>query len=94
MGGEGTGKGMFFKASLKNLGKNQLLVSDINEIVGNFNASLERNLIICMDEALFKGDKRAQDKLKSIVTEQNIRIEQKYEPRHTIQSFHRFCLHQ
>ena len=43
-----------------------------------------------MDEALFKGDRKAQDQLKSIVTEPTIRIEEKYQPKRTIKSYHRF----
>jgi hypothetical protein len=42
-----------------------------------------------MDEALFAGDRQAIDNLKSIVTEQYLHIEQKYQPSRTIESFHR-----
>ena len=43
-----------------------------------------------MDEALFAGDKRAIDRLKSTVTESYIQIEQKYQPSRSIESVHRF----
>jgi hypothetical protein len=43
-----------------------------------------------MDEALFSGDKRSMDRLKSIVTEPVIRIEQKHQPSRCIDSKHRF----
>jgi hypothetical protein len=59
-------------------------------VVSNFNASLERHYVVCMDEALFAGDKRAVDRLKSLVTEPVVDIEQKYQPRRTIHSYHRF----
>jgi hypothetical protein len=42
-----------------------------------------------MDEALFAGDKKATDRLKSFITESVVTIEQKYQPRRTIRSFHR-----
>jgi hypothetical protein len=90
MGGEGVGKGVFFQLLARIWSRTTLLISDVNEIVGNFNASLESHFIVCMDEALFKGDKKAQDKLKSIVTEPTIRIEEKYQPKRTIKSYHRF----
>ena len=90
MGGEGVGKGMFFQFLSRIWSRTTLLISDVNEVVGNFNASLERNFIVCMDEALFKGDRKAQDQLKSIVTEPTIRIEEKYQPKRTIKSYHRF----
>lgn len=90
IGGQGTGKGVFFQLLKAIWSKTTLLVSDINEVVGQFNAGLERNYIVCMDEALFAGDRRSLDKLKSIVTEPTIRIEQKYQPSRSIESIHRF----
>jgi len=90
IGGQGTGKGVFFQLIKAIWSKTTLLVSDVNEVVGQFNAGLERNYIVCMDEALFAGDKRSLDRLKSIVTESTIRIEQKYQPSRTIESVHRF----
>jgi hypothetical protein len=62
----------------------------VDHVVGQFNATLERNYAICMDEALFAGDRKARDRLKSLVTELHITIEQKYQPRRSIESFHRF----
>jgi hypothetical protein len=59
-------------------------------VIGSFNAAIERNYVICMDEALFSGDKKALDRLKSMVTEPTVTIEQKYQPRRTIRSYHRF----
>lgn len=89
LGGQGTGKGTFFRLLQAIWGQTTLQVSDVNEIVGQFNAALERNLIILMDEALFSGDRKAQDRLKSIITEPKCRIEQKYQPARTIDSYHR-----
>jgi len=43
-----------------------------------------------MDEALFSGDKKSMDRLKSMITEPSITIEQKFQPRRIIQSIHRF----
>ena len=59
-------------------------------MIGRFNAALERNYVICMDEALFAGDKKSLNQLKSVVTEPEIRIEQKYQPPRTIRSYQRF----
>jgi hypothetical protein len=42
-----------------------------------------------MDEALFAGDKKTTERLKSFVTERQVTIEQKYQPRRNIESFHR-----
>ena len=90
IGGQGTGKGVFFQLLKAIWSKTTLLVSDVNAVVGQFNAALERHYVVCMDEALFSGDKKSLDRLKSIVTEPTIRIEEKYQPARSIDSLHRF----
>jgi hypothetical protein len=90
LGGQGTGKGTFFRILHRIWSRTTLIVSDVNQIVGTFNAALERNYVICMDEALFSGDKKSIERLKSLVTEPVIHIEQKYQPSRSIESFHRF----
>jgi hypothetical protein len=90
LGGQGTGKGTFFRILRAIWGRTTIQVSDIEEVIGRFNAALERNFIVCMDEAMFSGDKKALDRLKSLVTETTCRIEQKYQPARTIDSYHRF----
>ena len=90
LGGQGTGKGVFFQLLRAIWARTTLQVSKIDEVTGRFNAALERNYVVCMDEALFRGDMKALDSLKSIVTEPIIRIEQKYQPSRTIESKHRF----
>jgi len=90
LGGQGTGKGTFFRILYRIWSRTTLIVSDVNQIVGTFNAALERNYVICMDEALFSGDKKSIERLKSLVTEPVIHIEQKYQPSRSIESFHRF----
>jgi len=89
LGGQGIGKGAFFRLLTAIWQQTTLLVSDINHVLGQFNAQVERSYVLCMDEALFVGDKRATDRLKSFVTEPTVTIEQKYQPRRTIASFHR-----
>lgn len=90
LGAQGTGKGAFFTLLRKIWSRTTLQVSDVDQVVGRFNAALERHYIVCMDEALFSGDKRAIEKLKSLITEPVCRIEQKYQPGRTIDSYHRF----
>ena len=90
LGGQGTGKGTFFHLLAKLWGRTTLQVSSVDHVVGGFNAAMSRKLIINMDEALFSGDRRAMDRLKSIITESTITVEQKYQPRITIPSIHRF----
>lgn len=90
LGPQGTGKGMFFNLLQAIWGRTTLRVSSVVQIVGQFNAALERAYVVCMDEALFKGDKQSTEKLKSIITEPLLHVEQKYQPSHTIKSVHRF----
>ena len=90
LGGQGTGKGTLFNLLQCIWSRTTLQVSAIEHVVGGFNAAMERNYIINMDEALFSGDKKSMDRLKSMITEPSITIEQKYQPRRTIKSLHRF----
>ena len=90
LGGQGTGKGVFFQLLRKIWSHTTLLINDMDSLTGRFNAALERNFLVCMDEALFVGDKKALDRLKSLITESVIRIEEKYQPSRSIESFHRF----
>jgi len=89
LGGQGTGKGVYFTLLRAIWPMTTLQVSKIDQVVGRFTSALERNYIICMDEALFAGDRQSIDNLKSIVTEQHLHIEGKYQPSRTIESFHR-----
>lgn len=89
LGGQGTGKGMYFSLLKAIWTRTTLQVADIGQVIGRFNASLERNYVVCMDEALFAGDRKSMDRLKSTVTEPMIQIEQKYQPSRVIESVHR-----
>ena len=90
IGGQGVGKGIFFQLLSRIWSATTLLVSDIDQVIGRFNAALERNYVVCMDEALFAGDKKSLNRLKSVITEPEVRIEQKYQPSRTIDSYQRF----
>jgi hypothetical protein len=89
IGGEGVGKGSFFKLLGTIWSFTTLLIQDIDSVVGAFNKAIEGKFILCMDEALFAGNKAATDKLKSFITEPMIRIGGKYEPERSCASFHR-----
>jgi hypothetical protein len=90
LGGEGIGKGTLEQILRRIFAATTLMVSDINSVVGRFNACLERSYIVFMDEALFRGDIRLTERLKSFVTSQHIQIEEKHQPERSIESFHRF----
>lgn len=90
LGGEGIGKGTLEQILRKIFEATTLLVSDVNSVVGRFNACLERAYIVFMDEAVFKGDVRLTERLKSFVTSKHIQIEEKHQPERSIESYHRF----
>ena len=90
LGGEGIGKGTFFRLLRAMFPATTVEISDVDQVVGKYNAVLEHNYCICMDEAVFSGDGKATDRLKSYVTEPTVSIEDKFQPRRTIDSFHRF----
>jgi len=90
LGGQGTGKGALFELLARIWTHSVLRVSDIEQITGRFNAALANAYVVCMDEALFVGDRKSQDKMKSLITEPVISIEQKHQPQHTIESYHRY----
>jgi len=90
LGGQGTGKGTLEIIIRKMFEATTLLVSDVDSVIGRFNAVLERAYVVFMDEALFFGDKKSTERLKSYVTSQNVQIEEKHQPERSIESFHRF----
>ena len=90
LGGQGIGKGTLARILHIIWGATFYQVGQADAITGNFNAILERTFIIFMDEALFAGDHKASDTLKSLVTEPVIHINEKYQPARQTASFHRF----
>ena len=86
----GCGKGTFYTLLNKIWGQSSIEVNDVKHIIGNFNAALQNNFIVFMDEALFKGNHEGMERLKNLITEKTIRVEKKYVQAYDIDSFHRF----
>jgi len=89
-GEEGVGKGIKCQTLEAIWGKTTLLVQDVDTVVGTFNKAIEQVFNVFLDEALFSGNKKQTDKLKSMITEPSITIEGKYEPQRKMLSYHRF----
>ena len=92
IGGQGIGKGTLGRILRKIWSATYLQVNRVAAITGEFNAALERAFIVVMDEALFAGDHRASDALKSLVTEEVIHINEKHQPARQTASYHRFFI--
>ena len=90
LGGQGIGKGTLGKVFKRIWSATYIHVHNIKSVTGDFNAALERTFIVFMDEALFAGDRRAADALKSLVTEEFIHVNEKFQPARQIRSYHRF----
>ncbi len=90
LGGQGVGKGTLGRIIQKIWSVTFVQLNNIDNITGNFNAVLERSYFIFLDEALFAGNRRASDALKSLVTEPFVQINEKFQPSRQIRSYHRF----
>lgn len=90
MGGQGTGKGTFCRLLQSIWSRTTLVTNQIADVAGSFNGVLERKFVIWLDEALFAGDYKATDALKSLITEPTISLHAKYQEPRNIFSCHRF----
>ena len=78
-GGEGTGKGTLARALKRILGQHALAISNAKHLTGNFNAHLRDAVFLFADEAFFAGDRQHVGVLKSIITEEYLTVEAKYQ---------------
>lgn len=90
LGGQGIGKGTFLALLRAIWPCTTLQVDDVDHITGGFNSSLEFAYVVCLDEAMFKGNRKALDRMKSLITEPDITVEAKFQPRRSLISYHRF----
>lgn len=77
-GAQGTGKGTFAHTLGKLWGRHYYHLIDGRHLVGQFTGHLRDKLMVFADEAFFAGDYQAESKIKGLVTEQTINIEDKY----------------
>ena len=76
-GGKGIGKSFFASMIGKLFGEAYLMLSNSDNFMGKFNMHLSKSLLIFLDEAIWAGDKKAEGKLKAMITEPNILFEPK-----------------
>ena len=88
--GQGTGKGALFQVIQRIWQATTLFASQIDSVIGQFNSALERSYVVLLDEALFGEDVKAQDQMKSLITEPICRVEAKFQPSRQVASIHRF----
>jgi len=76
-GAKGTGKNALVERVGALLGQHFLVADDERYLLSNFNGHLESNLFFVLDEASWAGDKRAEGKLKGLITGSQHNIERK-----------------
>lgn len=76
-GGKGVGKNALVERVGALLGSHFLVADDDRYLLGNFNSHLESNLCFVLDEAAWAGDKRAEGRLKGLITGAQHNIERK-----------------
>lgn len=76
-GGQGTGKGTFGKLLGKLFGAHYKYVSNPKHVTGQFNFMLHDAVLVFADECFAANDKAAESALKSLITEETIRVEPK-----------------
>ena len=89
---EGVGKGVFAKYFGSLLGNHFTVVTEGRHLHGNFNAHQKKCLFLLGDEAVWGGDKRAEAKLKEMITEPTTICEFKGKDSFQIKSFIRLML--
>lgn len=78
-GRQGTGKGFFAKTFGHLLGYHYRVVTNPEHLVGRFNAHLEDAIVVFADEAIYAGNRKHENILKSIITEGTLPIEAKFQ---------------
>ena len=77
---EGTGKGKFINDTLGKLFRPHYfhLTGDADKLTGKFNAWMRDNLLIFSDEAVWGGNRNDVGKMKSLITERERTVEEKF----------------
>jgi hypothetical protein len=91
-GQKGTGKNALVERVGALLGPHFMVADDERYLLGNFNSHLESNLFFVLDEAAWAGDKRAEGKLKGLITGGQHNIERKGIDHYTVDNLTRVAI--
>ena len=91
-GSKGTGKNALVERVGALLGQHFLVADDQRYLLSNFNGHLESNLFFVLDEASWAGDKRAEGKLKGLITGNKHVIERKGYESYTVDNLTRVAI--
>jgi hypothetical protein len=101
-----TGVGMVWRSEAEGVGKNIILnlikdiigseyyysTSNLEHLIGNFNADAEAKILINMNECLWGGDKKKEGRLKEFITEPTLTINQKGVKTYNIDNYANVCI--
>ena len=90
--GEGTGKGTLFKLFEKMLGNEKVFetTNPCRDIWGDFNGMMCNCFLVNLNELSKKDTIEAEGKIKGLITDNSLAINQKGIPQYKIKSYHRF----
>jgi hypothetical protein len=91
-GGKGVGKNALLERVGALLGSHFVVADDDRYLLGNFNSHLESNLFFILDEAAWAGDKRAEGKLKGLITGSKRLVEHKGKEARNVKSLTRVAI--
>ncbi len=76
-GGQGTGKGTLVNIYGKLFGAHYQSISQMDQLLGKFNAHMQEAILVFGDEVTWGGNKQSEGALKSMITEPHMNIERK-----------------
>jgi hypothetical protein len=91
-GKKGVGKNVIVERVGALLGPHFIVADDDRYLMGNFNSHLESNLFFVLDEAAWAGDKRAEGKLKGLITGTKRMVEHKGKEARNLKSLTRVAI--
>ena len=98
--------GLVLRSEAEGVGKNLILnlikdiigseyyysTSNLEHLIGNFNADAEGKILINMNECLWGGDKKKEGRLKEFITEDTLTINQKGVKTYNIENYANICI--
>lgn len=91
--GQGFGKGIFVTLLSNIIGRRYVSrITDAHQVAGGFSGQMKDKMLINFDEATWGGDKKANGRLKALVTEIHLTIEEKHQNAEDIDHYARFLI--
>lgn len=86
---QGSGKNIFFDMLVRAFGDHACMLTDQEELTGRFNDHLANSVLVVANEATWGGSKKAEGRLKSLITDDTLLAEKKYIAKYRVKN----CIH-